>query len=358
MIEVILAGGLGTRFWPMSRRDRPKQFLELDGERSMLERTVERLRSSPVHEHIVVLVDREHLETARALVPEADDLEYLIQPSMRETAPAVALSVLHSEMQFDDAPVGIFPADHVVEHPERFHRALADAERLAREGGIVTFGIEPTRAETGYGYIRRTNEPLGDSEREHRVYPVESFVEKPDRSTAQRYLESGDYLWNAGMSVFRPSVLFEEMRRQMSGSHARLEALREGLEHDNPERIAESYESMEAVSLDRGVLESADDLYVLGLDVGWSDIGHWAALSELGEADGEGNVIQGEGMLLESREATIVSEATDRTVVGVDLEDLVVVDMPDAVLVVPRHRAQRVRKVVDRLEGEGRDEVL
>jgi mannose-1-phosphate guanylyltransferase len=358
MVEIILAGGLGTRFWPSSRRDRPKQFLELIGRRSMLERTVERLRSSPVHEHTIVLVDEAHVEMARSHLPDADDLQILVQPSIRETAPAVALSTLESQRQFGDTPVGIFPADHVVERTDAFHRALEDAEHLARHGHVVTFGIEPDRPETGYGYIRHGDPIDGTRETTHEARAVRSFVEKPDRETARTYLESGDYLWNAGISVFRPSRLVEEMRRQMPDSHEHLDELRRGLEHRDRETIDTLYDSLEPVSLDRGILEGAERLTVLPLDVGWSDVGHWAALSEIAETDDRGNAIEGSGHLLDCHETVVQAEATDRTVVGVDLEGWVVVDTPDAVLVVPEDRSQRVREIVERLEEEGRDDLL
>jgi mannose-1-phosphate guanylyltransferase len=364
MYDVILAGGAGTRFWPLSRRERPKQLIRLWGDETMIEATADRLSTRGTSDGVFVVVGDHLLDATRRALDDVPDDHFVVEPAPRNTAPAIALAAVHvAERAGDDMPMGIFPADHYIGDRDAFHRCLDAASAYARDGHIVTMGIEPTRPETGYGYIHA--EP--DSELDTSGRPTEAptarevaaFVEKPDRQLAREYLESGDYLWNSGMFAFTPATLFEEMERQLPDSYEAIERIRAAWNGDERDAVvAEQFERLEATSIDYGIMEGARDVVTLPASFQWSDVGHWAALDEVRETDESGNVVEADELLIDVEDSVVFSEGTDRLIAGVDLEDLVIVDTPDALLVVPRESAQKVRDVVAALDEEGRDDLL
>jgi mannose-1-phosphate guanylyltransferase len=347
---VILAGGSGTRFWPRSRRDLPKQLLPLAGSRTLLQQTYDRLAELSAS---VVVVTREDL--ARGVSDQLQDLPreaVLIEPEARDTAAAIGLAATILAVKDPEALLAVAPSDHVIRPANRLRAALQEAAAIAAEPEtIVTFGVRPSSPHTGYGYIER-GQPL-EHAGELSAFEVTRFTEKPDLATAESYLAGGQHAWNSGMFVASAKTFLGEMREHLPETHAALQRILSAW--DTPERDAvlrEAYASVPKVSIDYGILEKAKRVVVLEVDYEWSDVGGWSALSELFEGDAEQNV---------ALEATLVAQDSRRCLVQGDgrlialigVEDLVVVQTRDATLVCPRDRAEEVKQLVARLEDEG-----
>jgi mannose-1-phosphate guanylyltransferase/mannose-6-phosphate isomerase len=346
---VILSGGKGTRLWPMSRALYPKQLLCLAGERSMLQETVARVTRPGFAAPTIICNDEHRFIVAEQLRGIGIRPERLVlEPQGRNTAPAAALAALLVAGSEPEALLLMMPSDHVVGRPDAFAAAVAEGAAAAAAGALVTFGIQPTRPETGYGYIKAT----GDGA----VRPVERFVEKPDLATARSYLAEGGYFWNAGIFLFRADRLLAELERfepamvaacraAVAGSAADLDFLR---------IAAEPFATCPSKSIDYAVMERTERAAVVPVDMAWSDVGAWDALWDLGDKDAAGNRLLGDVIATEARNCYVRSEAGLVAVVGV--EDLVVVATDDAVLVAHKDQAQHVKDVVERLEVDGRSE--
>lgn len=360
MTNIVLAGGSGTRFWPLSRRERPKQLIRLWGEQTMIEQTVDRLRTAAPEGALLVVCGEHLLDATRDVLDEQPGLQFLVEPEARNTLPAIALAAIAAFETNGDEPTSVFPADHYIGDLDAFSACLTAAEREARNGHIVTMGIEPTRPETGYGYIHYDPETtLGAEAGRIGAHPVEEFVEKPDRSTAEEYLQSGEFAWNSGMFCFKPSTLFEEIRRQLPEMHRQLERIRDAWDQaDRRDVVADAFSSMEPVSIDYGVMEGAEDVVVIPASFRWSDVGHWAAVDQVREPDDDGNIVDADTALVDVQNSVFYSDDDRRLIAAAGVEDLVVVDTEDALLVVPKERAQSVRALVDLLEDRDRDDLL
>ena len=347
---LILAGGSGTRFWPLSRRRRPKQLLVLDGEDSLLRATV--LRLAPVVEarSIWVCTTRELAAAVRRELPEVPPEQILIEPEGRNTAPAIGWSVRSMPAAVRAGVVAVLPADHRVGEPERFRDTLAGAARVvAARDEVMTLGVTPRWAETGYGYLELAEgeQPAeGDG-----VRRVRRFLEKPSPEDAARFAGSGRHLWNAGIFLFRGDRLLELLARHEPELARGLEEIAAA-----PERLAEIYPRLPARSIDYAVMEKLDALATLPLDCGWSDLGSWEALAEVLPADALGNTGRGDCLAVDATGNLLFSDAGTVAVLGV--EGLVVVRTGDAVLVMPKHRSQDVRRLVRELGDRGREELL
>jgi mannose-1-phosphate guanylyltransferase len=355
---VIMAGGSGTRFWPMSRRARPKQLLPLWGGRTLLEVTAQRLRRVAAADRLLVVTGRPLAEAVRVALPELEERNLLVEPSARNTLPCIALAVAAIRAREPDAVIGVFSADHHIKDEEAFARACEVAVEAARGGRIATLGITPTRPETGFGYIRCGAAPAGGADGA-RALPVEAFVEKPDLSTAERYLAEGRYLWNAGIFFFTAATFDSELARQrpeLGRSHRRMA---EAMARADAEGVRDAFEQLEATSLDYGLMEGARDVVVVPAEVGWQDVGHWGALDAVLGTDQAGNVVLGEASLHDATGCVVVSRGGEGKVVAlVGMSETVVVDTPEATLVMPKAMAQRVREVVDALAKAGRSELI
>ncbi len=356
IIPVILAGGSGTRLWPLSRALYPKQMLDLVGEHTMLQDTVLRLRAYPGMSAPIVICNQNHrflaAEQLRAIgvAPRA----IILEPVGRNTAPAVAVAAVQAA-GLDDAALLVLPADHFIAQVDRLHAALTVAEHFARRDHLITFGVVPRSPETGYGYIRK-GRPLLDGGFE--ALQIAAFVEKPDQATAAAYVASGDYCWNSGMFMFRAALVLAEMERLAPEIVAACQkAVAEGREDLDFMRLGEAaFSACPSDSIDYAVMEKTDRGVMVPLDAGWNDLGSWEALWQVGSKDAARNVIQGDVLVHDVRNSYL--KATSRLVAAVGLVDHIVVETADAVLIAPRRRVQDVKALVDALGAQKRPEVL
>lgn len=349
LIPVILSGGAGTRLWPVSRRAHPKPFMQLTDGQSLAEKTWLRARDIAGDAPILTVTSRDYYFYTRDLYarldPEARNSLFLLEPLGRNTAPAIALAALCiREHAGEDALMMVMPADHLIRDQREFRAAVEEARGLAEQGYLVTFGIHPTHAETGYGYIRQ-----GAALTASGGFEIDAFVEKPDQSTAEAYVGSGDYQWNSGMFCFRAGAFLHALARfapDVSEAAGRVwQAMDAG---QAPMEIpAELFAECPSISIDYAVMERADNTAVVVSDFGWSDIGSWKAISELYQSDDSGNRIRGKAVMVESSDCFVQSE--ERLVAAVGVRNLVIVDTGDAVLVADRERAQDVKQVVEHL---------
>ncbi len=355
---MVMAGGSGTRFWPLSRRRMPKQFLPLTGGAPLLAATVERLAPLARLSETYVVCGPAHVAAVRRLVPGLPRANLVVEPCARNTAPCVGLAALHVARRDPRAVMAVLPADHHVARPAGLRQALAAAARLAAEGAIATIGVRPDRPETGFGYLKVGARLPGRARGRLEASRVERFVEKPDLVTAARYLAEGGYLWNSGIFLFRADVILEEIRRAMPVLGEQLAVIEASLGSPSYERtLRRVFPACPSISIDYGVMEKSRRIAVVPADFGWSDVGSFAALGEVRPSDGLGNVVEGEAVLVDSR-GSVVLAGRRRPVAVVGLEGVVVVDAGDAVLVSRRDRSQDVRRVVEELERRGREDVL
>lgn len=347
MRALILAGGSGTRFWPLSRKRNPKQLLALEGERSLLRDTVERLQPLITPEDVWVVTTEALGERVRRELPEVPPDQVLLEPEGRNTAPAIGWAVRSMPEEARRGVVAVLPADHRVGDPAAFRAALEQAGRVvAGEDRVMTLGVRPHRPETGYGYLE-----LEPGEGPEGLRRVRRFVEKPTRENAERFFSSGNYLWNAGIFVFRGTTLLEVLARLQPDLARGLEEIAAA-----PDRLAELYGRLPADSIDYAVMEKLEGIATLPLDCEWSDLGSWEALDEVLPRDGQGNADRGDVVAVDARGNLLFSDAGTIAVLGV--EGLVVVRTGDAVLVVPKDRSQEVRRIIAELAARGREDLL
>lgn len=353
---VIMAGGSGTRFWPASRGGRPKQLLSLASDEPLLRVTVDRILPLVPAERLWIVTTASTAEATRTLIDDIAPDHILAEPTGRDTAACVAYAarvLLHHD---PDAHCLVFPADHVIPDEDRFRSAMAAGARMVAErGGLLTFGVAPTRPETGYGYLELGEEIHSDGE--WRVHNLNRFVEKPDRDAAQGYLADGGYLWNSGMFAWRATDLLAEVRRQLPLLFDGVGAIGDAIGTDHEvAALNEIYPHLPRTSVDFGIMESARQRWSVPVDFDWSDVGSWSALAEVLAADESGNVARGRTVDLDSENNILVGDGVLVAAIGVS--DLVVVATPDAVLVVPRSEAQKVKGVVEVLRERGWEDLL
>jgi len=353
LIPLILSGGSGTRLWPISRRNLPKQFLSLAGSETLFQQTIQRAMRLPHAAAPVVVASDDHRFLAAEQLQELkiNDADILLEPMARNTAPAIAVGSLQAMARDADAIILVLPADHLIGDDQSFRDAVAKAQPLAAQGWLVTFGIRPDRPETGFGYIRR-----GKS-LENETFQVEQFVEKPKLDVAERYLASGEYDWNSGMFMFRASRYLEELATH---APAMLQAAREAYDRANIDldfvRLdSQAFSAAPSDSIDYAVMEKTTRAAVVPVACGWSDIGSWDALWLAADKDANGNHLEGDVIALDTTGSLVRSH--DRHLVAtVGLKDVVVVTTPDATLVARRDTSQDVKRIVDQLKAAGRTE--
>ncbi len=345
---VILAGGSGSRLWPLSRQNLPKQFLALDGEMTLLQTTINRLSPTIEAENVLIVTQEAHAkgEAYHALLP----YQSLFEPIGRNTAPAIALAAAYLSANGDDPVMVVLPADHIIKDEAQFRARLDTAIKAAESGKLVTFGIQPTRPDTGFGYIK-THHADGEQ-----VYAVDRFTEKPDIATAERFLKEGGYYWNSGMFVWRASVILGEIRKHLPEVDQLIQAIL-AESHTGAsfqQAVEKHFPGMPSISIDYGVLEKSDRVALIPCDIGWNDVGSWQAVHEISAKDNNGNALQGNVIAVGSKNNLIRAEK--RLVAAIGVEDLCIIETADAVLVAKSDQTQRVREVVDALQQKGATE--
>lgn len=347
MIAVILAGGQGTRLWPLSRRQYPKQFLKINGEASLLQETARRLLPVVTPNEIVIMTNADYQFHVQADLREdlgaAVAERIVLEPCARNTAPALALAAVFCLDRLGCAPdevLFVAPADHVIQPALRFSAYMRRAEEIAAAGHIVTFGIQPRRPDSAYGYIQ-AGEPAGPD-----YFRVQRFTEKPDEATARGFLAAGGYYWNSGLFAFQAGVLLAELQRHAPEVYAGV--------RDGYTQALEGFASMPSISIDYAVMERSDRVVTLPVDLYWNDVGSWDALFEVREKSADGNISIGDVLALDTRDSLVLSGKRLITTLGVS--DLLVVETDDAVLIAHRRQAQQVKEAVERLKQLGRRE--
>jgi mannose-1-phosphate guanylyltransferase len=358
MFAVIMTGGSGTRFWPMSRQRKPKQFLNIAGNEPMVVETCNRLHPVARDEEMILVLGQAHLDEASDLFA-GRPVHMLAEPVGRNTAPCIGLGAIYARYLGCDGAVAFLPADHYIGDAPAFLKALSAAGKLAETGGIVTLGIVPSRPETGYGYIRSDQVRI-DTEG-LTAYGVSEFVEKPDMKTARVYLQAGGYYWNAGIFVATPNTILNETAKLLPDLYEGLLRLEKALGTNYFEdEFKAVYEEIEGISFDYGVMEPTQEkVYVVPCECGWSDVGSWASLYDLrfANCDEDQSVTEGETLLIDC-EGGFVSARSGRLVACLGLTDFLVVDTPDALLVTSLNQSQDIRKIVDRLKAKGKDDLV
>lgn len=350
MIPVVLSGGAGTRLWPLSRSQYPKQFLPLVSEHTMIQETLLRLCGLPDLQPPIAVCNESHRFMLAEQLQEIgfQPAAIVLEPVGKNTAPAVALAALCAADEND--VLLVLPADHVIADCAPFHAAVAEACRLAEQDFLVTFGIVATTPETGYGYIRAGDRQYGNA------YNVAAFVEKPDLDTAKNYLASGEYFWNSGMFAFKAGRFLRELQKfnpqMLEVCQAAMQQARADLDFIRVDR--EIFAGCPADSIDYAVMEKTDAAVVIPLAAGWNDVGSWSALWEVTAKDGAGNAIKGDVMTVDTRNSYIHSSNKLVAVIGVD--DLIVVETDDAVMIAAKDKVQEVKAIVDQLKAAGRSE--
>ncbi len=351
---VIMAGGVGKRFWPQSRRVTPKQLLPIAGEDSMLRMTVDRLKNVTDAEHIMIITNSEQEKAIRQECPELPENNILIEPEGKNTAPAIGLAAIIIQHRDPEAVMGVFPADHFIKDVDAFADSIKQGIKVAEDmKGLVTFGVVPTRPATGYGYIQfhdRTNpdEP---------IYAVKAFAEKPDYGTAKLFLKSGDFVWNSGMFVWQVDTVLKSYQDYLPEIWDSLDNIKGAI--DKPvwdSVLTVEWATLRSISIDYGVMEKAKNVYVVRVEFPWNDVGSWDAVHEMHEKDSKNNVSKGDVIFQSAGNNLVYAEG--KTVVMYGVDDMVVIDTKDALLIIPRGDTESVKEIVDNFEKEKRDTLL
>ena len=348
MYAVIMAGGVGTRFWPRSRQKRPKQFLSIFDSRTLVQATVNRLSPLIPKEKTFFVLNPQQKALLQEQLPDIPEQNIILEPFGKNTAPCIGLAAIHLSTIDADAVMAVLPSDHLIRDEETFRSALKIAGQIAEErNALVTIGITPGRPATGYGYVQHNEKVLekdGIS-----VHKVKTFAEKPNYETAVRFLESGDFLWNSGMFIWKVSTILQELQTHLPEMHSGLMQLREFIGTDRYEKELEKfYRQIRSISIDYGVMEKAQNVYVVKCDFGWNDVGSWEEVYKLAEKDKHGNAIAGNGLAIASKNSYVYSDNELVALLGV--EDLIVVKADNAILVCHRDKAQEVKDLVEYLK--------
>jgi mannose-1-phosphate guanylyltransferase len=348
---IILAGGQGTRFWPMSRTKYPKQFLTLVGNRSLLQLTFDRISKVLPNENIYIVTAEDQVDIIREQLPELRDKQIIVEPEGRNTCPAIALGVAYIKKENENATIFVSPSDHLIKDEETFVSIVNKAiDYSAKKQEFVVFGIDPDSPHTGYGYIKTKQ-----SERDFSV--VDSFVEKPNEETAQQYLDEGNYYWNSGMFVFGAKLFFDELSKHLPGVSSDIVSIYNSLGTNEANKTINSiYPSIERVSIDYGIMEKLERIAHISLNVGWNDVGSWSSLYDILDGDSNGNIRTNDDSISIDSKNSI--GFTKKPVAMVGVEDLIIVETEESILVCNKNSAQSVKKVIDIYKEKGLDKLL
>lgn len=357
-VAVIMAGGGGTRFWPVSRMESPKQLSKLTGDDVMINETIKHYDGViPRSNTFIVTNERQAKLTDKVLFDEVDRSHILVEPVQRNTAPCIIYAAMTMKKLYGDAVMAVLPADHHIGNVKEYERIITLAMNVAEKTDrIVTIGIKPSFPSTGYGYINFSSEASDVNEE---VFNLLKFVEKPALEIAKQYVEEGTYLWNSGMFIWKASVILEYFKKLLPKMHEQMEEIFDDLRTPTEvEAIARVYPELEKVSVDYGIMEKAEGVYVIPADFGWNDVGSWDALDNVFERDENGNVTIGNSELINCKNSVFFDSVNDKLITAIGVENIVVVSTEGALLVCDKSKVQDVKLMVDRLKEKGREDLL
>lgn len=351
---LIMAGGRGERFWPKSRKSLPKQFLSLtDDGRTMIQLTVERIRSMVEMEDIYIATNKDYKQLVLEQLPKIPEENILCEPVGRNTAPCIGLGAVHVAKKYEDALMMVLPSDHLIKYNKMFLNTLRDGCSIAKKGeNLITIGITPDYPETGYGYVKFDPESSDGN-----AYAVERFVEKPSLEVAKEYLETEEYLWNSGMFIWKVSTILRNMKRFLPDMMEGLRKIQAAVGTQEQEMVLEKvFPQFASVSIDYGIMEKAENIYILPGTFGWDDVGSWLAVERIQKSNENGNVVSGNIITIHSRNNII--QGTKKLIAAVGLEDLIIVDTEDATLICEKGSAADIKMVLENLKICNRDEYI
>ena len=343
LCALIMAGGKGTRFWPLSTEEKPKQFLNLIGEETMIQMTVNRIKPIIPIERVFVCTGEMYVDLVKEQLPELPEQNIIVEPEGRNTAPCIALSAFVIKKYYKDANMIVLPSDHLISDEDEFRNVIKNADEFVRENkeAIITLGMEPSRPETGYGYIR-----YGKDEKEinnHKVIKVDAFVEKPNKEKAEAYIKEGNYLWNGGMFLWSADNILNQIDKYSNDTYKALKDIETVANEEIQELINNNYHKTEAISIDYAVMEKSDSIYVVPSRFGWDDVGSWEALDRYREKDDKGNVLVGSAKVVDSHESLVISSSHDIVVEG--LRDIYVIENDGKILVGHKSNVANVKEL-------------
>jgi mannose-1-phosphate guanylyltransferase len=356
MYAVIMAGGSGTRLWPKSRKDKPKQFHNLISSHTMLQETIERIKPIIPLKNILIVAGKSHLKSIREQLPEIPSQNLFLEPVAKNTAPAIGFAAMALSKIDPDATAAFLSADHFIAKKEEFSKILKISEEIAnKENTTVTIGINPTYPETGYGYIQ-----LGKEFKEidgHNVFYVKEFKEKPDIKTAQKYVASWQYLWNSGMFIWKIKTLLDLFSKHQPKLYKQLQKIKNAIGQKNQDQLIKAeYDKIDEDSIDYAILEKTKKIIVVPADIGWSDVGSWSSLKDVLSFGSNQNVVAGRHLGIDTTNCLI--QGGSRLIATIGLDNFVIVDTDDVLLVCPKNKSQDVKKIIEKIKEEGKKEYL
>ncbi|WP_297423597.1 mannose-1-phosphate guanylyltransferase [Clostridium sp.] len=341
LCALIMAGGKGTRFWPLSTDEKPKQFLKLIGEDTMIQMTVNRIKPIIPIERIFVCTGEMYVDLVKEQLPELPERNIIIEPEGRNTTPCITLSALVIDRYFKDSTMIVLPSDHLIRDEEKFRNIINESESFLENNkeAIITLGMKPDRPETGYGYIKYISEIAGNQE--FKVFKVDKFVEKPNEEKAKKYLENGSYLWNGGMFLWKTSTIIDEIKKYSPNTYEAIREIEEVKEENLQKLINEKYHKTESISIDYAVLEKSKNIYVVPSEIGWDDIGTWKAVERYKEKDINDNILYGNARVIESKCNIAINSCKKIVMIGID--DVMTLETEDSIYIINKDYMDNLR---------------
>ena len=353
---VIMAGGAGTRFWPLSRKKKPKQFLPIVSDKTMIEETVHRLLAKVPSNNIYTIANLEQTQAITGLLPDIPEENLLVEPQGRNTAPSLMLATASIYLQNPKAVLAALPADHLIKDPSLFLKKLEAGAAAAVKGeNLITFGIPPSYPETGYGYIRFSPEKPIDFLDEP-FFPVQEFKEKPEYEQAKNFLEEGNYFWNSGMFLWQADIFVQKLEKHAPSMFIHWQKILDALKNKDEAQIASIFEEIPSISIDYALMEKAEGVLMGKGTFGWSDVGAWSSLADIWPRDKQGNTLRGESIILDSQNCLLYNPLKLTALIGV--KNIIVVDTEDALLITQKNMDQKVKEVVEKIKQKGKFEYL
>lgn len=345
LCALIMAGGKGTRFWPLSTADKPKQFLKLLGSETMIQMTVNRINKKIPLDRIFVCTTESYVDLVKEQLPNLNAKNIIVEPEGRNTAPCIALSAMMIKRRFKDANMIVLPSDHLIRDEENFLYSIKEANEFLKDNknAVITLGMKPNRVETGYGYIK-----IGKDFPSSDIKQVESFVEKPNFDKAREYLESNEYLWNGGMFLWNIDNIISLVKKYLPKTYSALSSLLYIEDSKIRKEINKNYESTDAISIDYGILEKAKNIYVIPCDCGWDDVGNWTSVERYSDKDDVGNVFKAQGTLYNCKNNIVL---THKNILLNDVENLIIVETDDYIMISSKKQEQDIKKAKELLRG-------